>query len=34
MGSNVAVWTSILRGDIHPNATGYQVLAYSLTQAN
>ncbi|MFQ6027457.1 MAG: SGNH/GDSL hydrolase family protein [Dehalococcoidia bacterium] len=34
MGSNAGIWTSILIGDIHPNATGYQVLAYSLTEVN
>ena len=26
-------WTNVFAGDIHPNADGYQVLAYSLTQA-
>ena len=33
MQGNAASWTNVLAGDIHPNAIGYQVLAYSLTQA-
>ncbi len=33
MRGKVASWTNMLFGDIHPNANGYQALAYSLTQA-
>ncbi len=33
MEGNAAVWTNLLFADIHPNASGYQALAYSLTQA-
>ena len=32
MQGKAASWTNMLSGDIHPNANGYQVLAYSLTQ--
>lgn len=34
MGNNAGAWTHILSGDIHPNAKGYQVLAFSLAQAH
>jgi lysophospholipase L1-like esterase len=34
MGSNAGAWTHILAGDIHPNARGYQALAFSLAQAH
>ena len=34
MGSNAGAWTNILDGDIHPNAWGYQVLAFSLAQVH
>jgi lysophospholipase L1-like esterase len=33
MGGNAAAWTNMLQGDIHPNADGFQSLAFSLTQA-
>lgn len=33
MGSNSGVWTNILSGDVHPNAKGYQAMAFSLTQS-
>jgi lysophospholipase L1-like esterase len=34
MADNAGVWTNMLTDqDIHPNADGYQVLAYSLAQA-
>lgn len=33
MGGNAAAWTNMLQGDIHPNADGFQTLAYSLAQA-
>ena len=33
MRGKAASWTNMLFGDIHPNANGYQALAYSLTQA-
>ena len=33
MKGKAASWTNMLDGDIHPNANGYQALAYSLTQA-
>jgi len=34
MADNAGVWTNMLtESDIHPNAAGYQVLAYSLAQA-
>jgi lysophospholipase L1-like esterase len=34
MGNNAGAWTHILSGDIHPNAKGYQVLAFALAQAH
>ena len=33
MEGNAAAWTNMLQGDIHPNADGYQALAFSLAQA-
>jgi lysophospholipase L1-like esterase len=33
MGSNAGAWTHVLDGDIHPNARGYQALAFSLARA-
>ena len=33
MQGKATSWTNLLSGDIHPNADGYQTLAYSLTQA-
>ena len=33
MQGKAVSWTNLLFGDIHPNADGYQALAYSLTQA-
>ena len=33
MQGKAVSWTNLLVGDIHPNADGYQTLAYSLTQA-
>ncbi|MBM3935206.1 MAG: hypothetical protein FJ319_13065 [SAR202 cluster bacterium] len=33
MKVNAGAWTHMLEGDIHPTATGFQVLAYSLAQA-
>lgn len=33
MAGNAASWTHMLEGDIHPNADGYQTLAFSLTEA-
>jgi lysophospholipase L1-like esterase len=34
MSSNAGAWTHVLAGDIHPNARGYQALAFSLAQAH
>ena len=33
MNGHAATWTHMLSGDIHPNANGYQALAFSLAQA-
>ena len=33
MNGNATAWTHVLTGDVHPNAAGYQVLAFSLVQA-
>ncbi len=33
MNGHAASWTHMLSGDIHPNAKGYQALAFSLAQA-
>lgn len=34
MDNNAGAWTHVLSGDIHPNAKGYQVLAFALAQAH
>ena len=33
MAGNAFAWTNMAQGDIHPNADGYQTLAYSLVEA-
>ena len=32
LGNRAAALTGILSGDVHPNALGYQALAYAFSQ--